>query len=177
MSLLWVYVANHPVCAFVPVCPVCPYRAGAVCILEAWSCFCGLTQEILPTIMSAICNHHGTMFIVEQQLATAISLTHSPPPLPHTPSHPRPLWVPPPPPSPPLPVIEWLFMKGAAGAALAAAGAYAGRREQKGSRGAAVSLTEGLAHLVDRLLACLQKLLCMYLQMCLQLFLHCIVLS
>ena len=32
----------------------------------------------------------------------------------------------------------------------AAAGTYTARREQKGSRGAAVSLTEGLTHLVDR---------------------------
>ncbi|KAL3138889.1 hypothetical protein ABBQ32_005714 [Trebouxia sp. C0010 RCD-2024] len=32
----------------------------------------------------------------------------------------------------------------------AAAGSYTGRREQKGNRGATVSLTEGLAHLVDR---------------------------
>lgn len=45
----------------------------------------------------------------------------------------------------------WLFMQGVMGPqAQAAAGAHMGRREQKGTRGAALSLTEGLAHLVDR---------------------------
>ena len=54
-----------------------------------------------------------------------------------------------------------MIMQGVIGPqAQAAAAAHTGRREQKGSRGAALSLTEGLAHLVDRFTPTAQPAVC-----------------